>query len=681
MGRRGWRSTAGDVWVSSQNTMAIAGTNLYGAITEFVGLAAPVVTPLMNALQSGQLAVTPGTPTPVSILTNTLPNYAKTTGSYSYPYSAQLQASGGSGSYTWSTTSTTVLANAGLSLSAGGLISGATPGQSGPLTINVTVADSTNGSNTASTTLTLNSADQMASSKGANDNLLNGTYTFFVKDIKNGATSAGSAPMTMIVGSMTADGNGNLTGELDFNNKNGLSGGSSGAVAFTGYYTVSSSNVGLITLLPQLTGQNAINFAFSAGNLSTVYQSVELIRYDDTSVTTSGTGTNEIGAGFAKLQTATTLATGNWVFGFDGETPCTSAGGNSSCALLTSPYGPLSAAGVFTTNGSGGVTTGEEDAAAVCPQGSSSCGAFNYAAVTLTGSYGAADGLGRGTVTLTPISGLYPDAPTHYLYYVLASTEAVMMSSDSHATFSLLGGDVVLQQGTIGNSTLANGVVMLPYGLLPSNGDGVSAYPNQTGAQVVFATVANPGSGCSGTPSLAVNIYQNNNGSYEFKPQGTMCIAIAANGRMTFPGSGLNAPVGYVASSNLTFMSQQVSGPGDNPGLLRTEPQTATAFSTCNLFGGPLAPPVLMTVGVGYTSASSCPTTTYSQTGYQSNSYGLLESGTETLNIGTPNSSGVATGTDSQGNNITVVVISGTRGLSLDANQGDSTPTLSVLQK
>jgi len=59
----------------------------------------------------------------------------------------------------------------------------------------------------------------------------------------------------------------------------------------------------------------------------------------------------------------------------------------------------------------------------------------------------------------------------------------------------------------------------------------------------------------------------------------------------------------------------------------------------------------------------------------------LLESGTETVTIGTPNSSGVSTGTDSQGNNITVVVISGTRGLSLDANQGDSTPTLSILQK
>jgi hypothetical protein len=100
------------------------------------------------------------------------------------------------------------------------------------------------------------------------------------------------------------------------------------------------------------------------------------------------------------------------------------------------------------------------------------------------------------------------------------------------------------------------------------------------------------------------------------------------------------------------------------------------------MFSGTLPPPTLMTVGVGYMSASSCPTTTYSQTGYSSYPYGLLESGTKTLTIGIPNSSGVSAGaTDSQGNNYTIIVISGTKGLVIDANQGDTTPTLSILQK
>jgi hypothetical protein len=89
-----------------------------------------------------------------------------------------------------------------------------------------------------------------------------------------------------------------------------------------------------------------------------------------------------------------------------------------------------------------------------------------------------------------------------------------------------------------------------------------------------------------------------------------------------------------------------------------------------------------MTVIADYLSASSCPASTYSYIGFASNSYGLLESFTGTVSIGTPNSSGVITGvTDSQGNNDTIIVISGTKGLVIDANQGDTTPTLSIMQK
>ena len=676
---------SGNVWVSSQIPTAIAGTSLYGAITEFVGAAAPVVTPLAQALANGQLAVTPGTPTPVSILTNTLPYFAKTAGGYTHPYYAQLHASGGSGSYTWSTSDTTALTNLSLALSSSGAITG-TPVLSGPLTIHVTATDSTNGSNSATTTLTLNSVDQFASSLGANDSQLKGAYTFFLKNIKNGASSAGAAPMDMIVGSMTADGSGNLTGEADFNNKNGLNGGLSGPVAFTGYYTVNASNVGQFSMLPNLTGQSAIDFAFSAGNLGgspTVYQNLEIIRYDNTAVASGSSGTNEVGAGFAKLQTATTLATGSWVFGFDGETPCTTAGGNVGCtAGTTFPYGPLGEAGVFTMNSSGTVTSGEEDAAAVCPQGSSSCSAYNYNAVTLTGSYGSADSAGRGTVTLTPTGVLYPAPPTHFLYYVISSTEVVMMSSDGHDTYSMLGGDVALQQGTPGNSTFANDATILPYGLLPANGDGTSVYPTASNAQIVFGSVTNPDSGCSDAPSLTIGVYQNSNGEYQYKPQGKLCVNLATNGRLTFPSGGTQVPIGYVASSGLTMMSQQVSSPGDGPGLVRTEAQTAIAFTSCNMSYGALAPPVPMGVGVGYLSSGSCPASTLSLAGYGSNSSGFLDSYTGTLNIGTPNSSGVITGvTDSQGNNRTIIVIGGTRGLVIDANQGDLTPTLSILQQ
>jgi hypothetical protein len=152
---------------------------------------------------------------------------------------------------------------------------------------------------------------------------------------------------------------------------------------------------------------------------------------------------------------------------------------------------------------------------------------------------------------------------------------------------------------------------------------------------------------------------------------------------LTFTGGG-GQPVGYVAGSSLAFLTQQVSGSGDSPGLIRTELQTATALSgtSCDLFYGTLPPPTLMTVDAGYSSSGSCPTTSYSTTDYYSDAYGVLGTEAGTLNTSTPNSSGVITGvTDDKGNNRTIVIISGTKGLVLDANQGDTTPFVSIVQK
>jgi len=484
---------------------------------------------------------------------------------------------------------------------------------------------------------------------------------------------------------ITANGSGSLTGELDSNSNKGAS----GLIAFTGYYTVDTSNIGLMTILPSVSGQPAFNFAFSADG-PTPYQNLQFIRYDDTDVTGSGTGTTDIGAGFATLRSSISLAAGSWVFGFTGETPCTTLGGTintGTCNAGTpSPYGPLSAAGVFTVDGSSTVTGGEEDASGMCPQSASDCTASNYNASFEASSYINADSTGRGSITLTSGDALYPNPPSHFIYYVVSSTEIVMMSSDSHATNSLVGGDVVLQQGTIGNSTLANGATLIPYGLSANNGDGASVYATQSGAQVVLVTVTNPdnSTNCSGSPSFGVFIYQNNGGNYQAKAQGTQCVSVAGNGRLTFTGAGDQAPVGYVASSSFGFLSQQVSSAGNSPGLLRSELQTATAFSStsCDMIYGTLPPPVPMTVDAGYVSSASCPATAYSSTEFSSSSYGLLESGSGTLNTSAPNSSGVITGvTDDKGNNRTIVVISGTKGLVLDANQGETTPFLNIVQQ
>lgn len=86
----------------------------------------------------------------VSVTTATLAN-----GLLAQPYSAALQASGGSGSYQWSLRSG--LLPAGLTLSAGGVLSG-TPGASGTFSLVVRAADVLDATNFAERTLTLSIA-------------------------------------------------------------------------------------------------------------------------------------------------------------------------------------------------------------------------------------------------------------------------------------------------------------------------------------------------------------------------------------------------------------------------------------------------------------------------------------------------------------------------------------------
>jgi hypothetical protein len=50
---------AGNIWVTNEFTTQVASTNQWGAITKFVGLATPVMTPLASGLASGKIAPEP----------------------------------------------------------------------------------------------------------------------------------------------------------------------------------------------------------------------------------------------------------------------------------------------------------------------------------------------------------------------------------------------------------------------------------------------------------------------------------------------------------------------------------------------------------------------------------------------------------------------------------------------
>lgn len=530
-----------------------------------------------------QLAKAPGTPIPISVLSAAMPYF--TPGS---SYSAQLYANGGNSStYTWNLVSGSLPSPLGLSTS--GLISGTTA-LTGTYTIGVQACDSVNPTNCSPTqTLTL-SANTTIPARG-NEGVLTGSYALQFEGYKNGS-GTGLVTGSDFVASVTFNGTGGLTGEIDANSKS-LSSTLSGTL--TGSYAFGSDNQGTMVLISS-SGSKPIELAFVGSNLSgSTPRTLHFIEFDDT---VPGTGGNNLatGAGIGKLQTSAAFAAStlnqSFVFGLQGETPCANASGlNPSCPSV-SPFGPLSAVGKFTGDGAGNITFGEEDAAGVNN---------SYNGITLSGTYTNPDSSGRGTLTLTPSGTLYPAVPSHFIYYIVNTGEMYVMSSDGHTINSLMSGDVLAQSGTFSTSTLTGNYVA--YEQSPSNGDGVSFFPTALDGSLLFIAVQSPG---------AINVtIDENNGEGKVKVEQTQSLsyAIDSNGRMTL-GSG--QPVFYVANSGQSFGTEQPSSTNTGgPGLITVQQQTSGTFacgtaSGTFALGAPQVPiAVNVTSGIGSISAGT----------------------------------------------------------------------------
>jgi hypothetical protein len=425
---------SGNVWVTEANQTTTGA--LSTAMTEFVGVAVPAITPISAALQLQQVGAAPGTPVPVVIQSGALPYYTA-----GQSYQAQLYATGGnSGTFTWSATNLP----SGLTISAGGLVSGTTS-VTGSTTVSVTAADAASTSNAVTKTFTLTALGSLT--PRGNENALTGSYAVQFNTFHNNVQS-GLAEGTVITGSAKFNGNGTVSGELDYNDKNSTAGQNA---TFTGYYTYGSDNRG--TLVLTLGGASSLEFAFSGGTLSgTTPQSLRLIEFDDT-LTQGNNNNGQMGSGVGRLQTSSAFVSGtlnqSFVFGMQGETPCVlvSANGGNGCTNATvTPFGPLSMVGKFTGNGAGAITFGVEDGAGVNT---------DYNSITMTGSYTNPDTSGRGTLTFSYTGTNVPLAPTHYVYYLVNAGEMLLMSSDGHASYSLLSGDALAQTGTFSTSTLS----------------------------------------------------------------------------------------------------------------------------------------------------------------------------------------------------------------------------------
>ena len=655
---------SGNVWVSNLNSTTVGSLSV--SVSEFVGSAVPVVTPLVAALQQGQVGVAPGSPIPVQINSTALPYYT-----LNVSYSAQLYASGrNSGTYTWSLASGTL--PTGLTLSSTGLITGTTAA-AGSSSITVQAADSVNSSNIATATLNLTAGSSLP--VGGNESELSGKYAIRGDGFRNGSSLA-TVYGVSFVGSLTFDGSGGVAGEVDFNGT-GSNGGGNGTV--TGHYTLEADNRGTMILVSSLTGASPIELAFSVGNFNGgVAQSMRLIEYDDTNVSSNGKS-GSVGAGEGKLQSSGAFVAGtlgqSFVFGLAGETSCTNYNSiNTSCTVLSNPFGPLSAAGKFTGDGAGSVTFGEEDVAG--PN-------ITYNSIGLSGSYTNPDSSGRGTLILTPSGTLYPNAPSHYVYYLVGSGEMFLLSTDAHSTYAMLSGDALVQQTASFSSSTLSGTYIV-YESAASGGDGLTQFPNASSVFLGQVTVLT-----RSQISLVQDSKDGSSGQLQLeKNQSAQAYSIDSNGRLTLTGGGGGSPVFYLANGSQSFGTEQPSSTNQgNAGLLVLTQQSGSSFSCTtssgNFMVGSVRTPMSMSVDSGIASEASG---VVSVTADESRQGGVLTlGGTDTLNC-SADSLTPTTGrfelADTHGRiSVGYTISPNNSSVLLDITPGEPHPSLTLVQK
>jgi hypothetical protein len=369
-----------------------------------------------------------------------------------------------------------------------------------------------------------------------NDASLKGDYAFSFSGITgNGTVSSVFAA----VGRFAADGAGNLTsGKLD---NNGVGAGAAlSAQSFTGTYTISADNRGVMTL--NLPG-SAVKCAFAM----TPNGNARLIEFD----ASGGSGT--IGSGTIERADTTAYSTagitGDYAFGAAGLDNL-----NNRSAII----------GRFTSNGTGTLTGAAGDLNVSGTPYSLSFTAANYT-VSDTKT-------GRGTMNLAFTYGGAP-ASLNFAFYIVNAGRLFAMERDAVTTTTpLLNGTVVHQQTPAGGFTNAslNGNMVIYLTGLSNCGSGASGVPKAV-AGVITA-------GGTGTLSLS---YDEN---YCHAPRTVTGFAgtysVASNGRTTI------ALGGYVLIAYLTSLNRSVLFDSDNNVLFGFgEPQAAGSFTTSDVKG------------------------------------------------------------------------------------------------
>ena len=482
---------------------AITGTPTGGGIFPFTVQVTDtqnntVSQPLSITVSAGVLMVTP----------TQLPN-----GTQGVGYAAALGAAGGVPPYTWSITSGSL--PAGLTFnSSSDLISG-TPTDIGTSSFTAQVTDALLQSASAPLQITITAP--------VNNGALNGNYAFSISGFQN------SSPFFM-VGSLVADGNGNITsGVLDLNTG---SGSPQAGSPFNGTYMIGGNGVGTMALDAHTLG----NFNF---HLVLSGQSGGQLILD-------GADPNPRGSGALFVQNAEDFVlppAGSYAVGLFGAD-----------ATLNQYAG----AGAFQVISVGAVNTGLED---MNDNGTVQTRPFS-------GQFNLPDGSsGRGQASFS----FPPSVTNNFAYYVVTQTQFLVVSTDPVSdTDPLTLGSILAQHaGGFTKASLHGSSVFETTGLAANGGNPV--------ADVVLGLANWDGNG-NGSFSLDEN--QGGTITQQQVSQGT--YNVAPNGRVTLTGFGSGAPILYLTNANQAFLVGQ--GASVASGIL--EPQSAPPpYNNFSIFG------------------------------------------------------------------------------------------------
>ncbi len=652
-------------------TGIISGTPTAAGTSPATIAVADASSPALTAERTVSIVVSPA---PLVITTSTLANAV--VGS---PYSASLIATGGTPPYRWSLAGGAI--PAGLALSAAGLLSG-TPTLAGSSSFTVAATDAS--SRVATQLLTFTAQPAAVAGQA----LLSGQYFF---QLDTFSVDPGTrVDHEFFAGSLTLDGNGNVTGFGDYSDDHA----SHASGTITGSYSLGSDRRGTLTLsLPQ---QGTEQFAIVAGSVLTpggVATRAELVETDQ-DLSNNFAPARNYATGFLQRQDPTAFVpsslVGNSVFGWSGDTALTSAAGALPQA------GGLSLAGLLSVGSDMHLAVGSTadiatnlamDTAVPLAGGVAPDTALEPGGATNFGLYGRA--------TLTFSTGSYPNGmlPATSVLYILDATHCYAVSAPAGTQDPLYAGYLVKQFGSFGSNAL-NGAA-IAYGV--SQGLGSQAnFASDAGTLALFsnanAVIARYSADGSGNLATVTDV--NGGGTLTSALAGAATYSVAANGRVVFSGTA-PAPILWLSGTNAGFATTQPSASGPYPTLLTLEPQTAQTYSTAALSGS-------FTLGVQALHASSSllasgdlsfdgagglsATVDFFSDGYlqQFGSTPISEIGTYLLD-----STGRGTlaptlyeGTTSVAHeNLVFYAISPTKAVAIDTTAGDQSPSIVVLQQ